>query len=159
MSNEFVNDFVDQCINSGKNNPKDIILEAQSKIDELEEKIKQIELLRSQQNNYRSVIKHLGGGDVVRKAKRPVTVDTSVSEEDLPPYIRSLCVKICSFIENNKEDITPRMILDHCGSLQENKAAFVALKWLHDHGIVDRKTDGMARLVIVGPKWDERPTE
>ncbi len=40
---EFLNSFIEQCVQIGKNTPDDIVAEAQSRIDDIDRQIKEIE--------------------------------------------------------------------------------------------------------------------
>lgn len=157
---DFTNDFIASCIQAGKLTPEDICQAAQREISSLEEEIKKIEALRLRQTSLRAVIRQLGGGESTNKRtkKAPMVVDPLQSEQDLDPYIRQMCIKICDFIEaKHPQMLKPREIMDAVSSLEENKIVLTAIKWLWDHGVLERKEDSTAREISKGKNWDTRP--
>lgn len=157
MSEQFVANYIEIQISKGKSTPKDICVEAQEEIEALDREIKKIEKLRTRQNNLHSVIRQLGGQDLKRDPKKIITIDSSVSEDELDSYLKTFCIKICDFIEKCSGPTNPREIMDEVGSLQENKITYTAIKWLLEQGIISRLDNGPNRFIVQGENWSNRP--
>lgn len=157
MSDRFVSEFIQKAIAQGKVSISEIRELAQAEINEIENQIKEIEKYRVRQNALKSVIRSLGGETSKKARKNQVTIDTSVSEDKLDPFIREICVKICNFIESVEEPKTPREIMDAVSSLEENRAAYSGIKWLQEQGIVERSENGVIVHITTGPNWKNRP--
>lgn len=157
---DFINDYIASCIQAGKMNPVDIREAAEKEILSLEEEVKKIEAIKTRQSNLRAVVRQFGGGEATKRAKRaPMVVDPLLTENDLDPLVHEICVKICDFIESqHPKTLKPREIMDAVSSLEENKIVLTAIKWLWDHGVVERKEDSLAREISKGKNWNERPT-
>lgn len=156
---DFVNEYISTCIQNGKTTPTDICEEASKEILSLDEEIKKIESIRSRQSNLRSVIRQLGGGEVVKRAKKaPMVVDPLLSESELDSYVHEICVKICDYIEKTHPvKLKPREIMDAVSSLEENKIVLTGIKWLWDHGVIEREENSLVREISKGKNWNERP--
>lgn len=157
---DFVNDYIDNCIRAGKTTPTDICDVAQKEILLLDDEMKKIEEIRARQSNLRAVIRQLGGGEINKRAKKaPMIVDPLLTETDLDPYLHEMCIKICDFIDKqHPKMLKPREVMDAVSSLEENKIVLTAIKWLWDHGIIDRKEDSLVREISKGKNWNERPS-
>lgn len=155
---DFVNEYIATCIQSGKINPSDICTAAQQEISSLEEEVKKIEAIRTRQINLKAVIRQLGGEGAKRAKKAPMIVDPLMTEADLDPYLHEICVKVCDFIEvQAPKQLKPREIMDAVSSLEENKIVLTAIKWLWDHGIIERREESLLREISKGKNWVQRP--
>lgn len=53
---EFLSDFIVQCVNSGKNSPEDIVVEAKARINQIDMKIQEVERLKVSRSKLLDVI-------------------------------------------------------------------------------------------------------
>ncbi|HVI43192.1 MAG TPA: hypothetical protein VM577_21500 [Anaerovoracaceae bacterium] len=161
MSMDFVNEYIASCFQTGRMSPAEIKEAAEKEILSLDEEIKKIEAIKNRQNNLRNVVRQLGGGEVNKRAKKaPMVVDPMLTESDLDPLVREICAKICDYIEvQHPKALKPREIMDAVSSLEENKIVLTAIKWLWDHGIIERKEDSLVREISKGKNWTDRPLQ
>jgi hypothetical protein len=156
---DFSNEYIASCIEQGKTTPVDICESARKEISSLEEEIKKIEIIRTRQSGLRSVIRQLGGVEVIKKTKRaPMIVDPLITEQQLDPYVKQVCVKVCDYIETQHPlKLKPRDIMDAVASLEENRFVLTAIKWLWDHAIIERQENSLVREISKGKNWNQRP--
>jgi len=157
-SEKFMTDFISECVQNGDNSPPQICKCAEEEIKRLDEKIKEIEGLRTKQGHLRAVIKKLNG-EVEDRRKKYISapIDSSVEESGLDPYIRQLCVDICTFVDSQDTEVTVRDIIDAVASIEANSSVYISVKWLVDRGILMRGNNAVDRAIVKGEKWDERP--
>jgi hypothetical protein len=161
MFEDFLEDFINWCIADGKSTPEEICATALKEIRDLDEKIAEIEKLRSEQANYRMIIRRLGG-DIKRPKRKKASsldLDFTVPEYKLDKNIRFLCVSVCNLLEKEKK-ATVRRILDNVAkSIDESEPVYIAIKWLVENGILERDNETIERVITLGPKWQDRPYE
>lgn len=158
MQENFIDLYVSSCISSGISTPTEICKAAKEEISSLEEEVKKIEAIRERQTNLRSLIRQLGGNEIKRNKKSPIVSISLISEKDLDPFIRDMCVKICNYIEEkNPKKLKPREIMDAVSSLEDNKIVLTAIKWLWDQGIVEREENSISREISQGKNWANKP--
>lgn len=149
---DFTKTYIDECIKQNKSSLVDIIVMAKGEIKEIDEEIKQLEGRRNRQINLRTFLRQVGA--IGGKTSPAVVMESiSVTESD-NPYIKSLAVRICDFLQT-RESITTRDILDEINNPAENKAALLAIKYLWDAKVIFR--DDIKRNITKGDKWDQRP--
>lgn len=61
MYEKFIANYMKKCVDSGKTSPEDICEEAKKEIEELDEKLEELNVLRTRQGHLRMVIRSLGG--------------------------------------------------------------------------------------------------
>jgi len=150
-SNQFLADFILECVNSGKNTISNICEAANTKIRDIESEINKIEQLRVEQNKYKNIVKQLSPNRSKNKeATALLDVDSSAP---ITPYIKELCFRICNFVEEKKQT-DPRSIMDGVANIEENFAVYTSIKWLNDQGIIKRT--GPDRLIMAGDNWANR---
>jgi len=161
MFEQFMADFIAKCVADGQNTPAKMCECAEAEASLLEKRIRGIEALRTEQSYLRTIIRKLGGSKQIRRSKIPtVRVDASVSEADLDPYTRKLCVDICSYLENFGDKKTARDVMDSVASINEHSSVYLAIKWLADKGILKRDESSYDHPVIIrGDNWEKRPRQ
>jgi uncharacterized protein YecE (DUF72 family) len=149
--NQFLADFILDCVNNNKKTVLDICEMANTKIRDIETEINKIEQLRVEQNKYKNIIKQLSPNRTKNKeVSALLNIDSSAP---ITPYIKELCFRICNFV-NEKTQTDPRSIMDGVANIEENFAVYSAIKWLNDQGIIKRI--GPDRLITAGDNWNNR---
>ena len=152
MSEEFVADYIQKCIQNGAQCPLDMRKCAKKEIEEIDKEIKKIELLKNKQRNLRAVIRHLGGNIRYRQPPEK-TMDFSIPWDKLNDSFRDICVSICLFIEENGEDKMPSDIMDAIS--RDQRLIYSAIKWLCYNEVIGRKETDCGRAVTKGSKWQQ----
>ena len=158
MSDIFFAEYMNKCIDEGKRAPHEICASAEDEIKQIDKRISEIENLRSRQLKLHSIVRTLSGKTREVRCKQDPVMDFNLTEGKLDKYMKNLCVKICSFIDDRHPNhVTPRDIMDEVTSIRENKASYTAIKWLWKHGIITRVESNISRPIIKGENWDKRP--
>jgi hypothetical protein len=154
-SEDFIDDFISECIDKGIKTPNAICDVVIAEMDEIDKKLRESNLLRIKYKDLKSVLKHF---DHFSLKKIDYASDSTFSEvsnlKDFSYY--NILIDICNFIDNAKNHITPREVMDSVGSRENSDIIYGCIKILGDHGIITRNED---RLIFKGPKWSERPVE
>jgi hypothetical protein len=154
-SDDFVNNFISECIDNNIKSPKAICDLAQKEMAEIDEKLREFNKLRIRYKNLKSVLRQYDHESIARTKNE--TFQSFNENEDITEYIHySVLIDICEFIESSESIITPREIMDAIGDRENSEIVYGCIKTLGDHGIVSRDND---RNIIKGPKWDIRPTK
>lgn len=153
MSGEFLANYISTCMEEGIASLPDICASAESRIKEIDEEIKKIEVLRTEKIHLHTVIRNLGGGKQQDKTEY-IVMDFSIPEDKLDPRLRNLCISICNFIDRKIVGIKPSHIIEELASLEENAKVYSAIKWLAERDIVTRNKD---RDIVKGSNWTGRP--
>jgi hypothetical protein len=85
MSNNFVENFVNESIELGFSKPKDIAARASSRMDEIDEQIKNLTSLQSERNNLNKVLKSFNIEPKARinsKKAKVLVQQESIADED-----------------------------------------------------------------------------
>lgn len=158
MSNEnFVEDFIEECISKGIKSQKDICDTALSKMQEIDLKLRESNKLRMEFKNLKQVLKDLGH-ESIKKPRTNEEIQTTgdIGKIENSSYF-SMMVNICNYIENSiSESITSREIINGVGSMENDKEIYICIKNLYDNGILTRSGD-KERFVIRGQNWENRP--
>jgi hypothetical protein len=158
MSDSFLLEYMNECISIGKKAPHEICECAKKEIKDIDNEIFEIEKLRNRQLKLNSIVRTLGGKARGAEEGRSPALDFNIPENKLDDYMRNLCAKICTFIEEKHPSyVTPRDIMDEVTSVKENKVSYTAIKWLWRHGIITRIEDNVSRPIVKGENWDKRP--
>lgn len=150
---DFTKNYINECVKQNKNTLAEIIAMAQTEIKEIDEEVKQLEGRRNRQINLRALLRQLGAQHEPKT--NVISENISVTEND-NPYIKTLAIQICKFLDI-KDPVTTRDILDEIGTPAENKAALLAIKYLWDSKIVHR--DDVRKNITKGERWDQRPID
>lgn len=150
MSNDYVTNFINDCLKQGISSPEEMVKFASSKIDSLEKDIRNLEVLRAEQSNLKLVIKRLGKET---PKKKPELKNVLNSKIELDQYTKELCTKIYDLLAW-KEQVSPREIMDSTVGLASNSQAYLAIKYLQENGILKRTASGLA--LMKGQGWDKR---
>jgi hypothetical protein len=154
---DYVEFFMESCIDKGIQSPKDICDKALSRMNEIRTELEKENKLRIELRNLSKVLRHFGVQDTKRKRRKRSVISTASIIADMDPSYIDLIVDICDFIDKSPQDtMTPRKIMNNVGSLEDNSDVYLAIKWLCDNGVLTRAED---RSLLPGEKWAERPTE
>lgn len=148
-SNFMVN-FIQHCITQGQNTPERMCKIASERIKAIDQELKRAADLRNERTKLQKVITELSKGEETSSDNQ---VDTSIPEEKLGEYQRSLCVKICNFVEQ-KGSTTPSEIMESVGSYEEQKQVYLSIKWLSIRDIISRNDD---KKLVKGSSWAQKP--
>lgn len=152
-SNDFVEDFISECIDNGISSQKAIAEKAYIEIQEIDKKLRESNLLRIRYRNLKDVLKEFNHESLKRIKENQVAVYNSIDDIKDSSYYNIL-IEICEFIDSSKNIVTSREIMDAISNIENNKVIFGCIKTLSDNGIISRNKD---RHILKGPKWDERP--
>jgi len=152
MSNDYVTNFINNCLKQGVASPDEMVKLAISQVQELENKIQQLEVLRAEQSNLKLVIKRLGKEPP--KSNKLEIKNVINPQIELDEYTKELCGKICNLLDKG-EQVTPREIMDSTVGLASNSQAYLAIKYLQDNGVLKRTANGLA--LTKGQNWSNRP--
>lgn len=152
-SEDFVDDYISNCIELNIKKPKDICEFALKEMQEIDEKLRESNLLRIRYRNLKDVLKEFNHESLKRIKENQVAVYNSIDDIKDSSYYNIL-IEICEFIDSSKNIVTSREIMDAISNIENNKVIFGCIKTLSDNGIISRNKD---RHILKGPKWDERP--
>lgn len=158
MSSEnFVEDFIEECISKGIKSQKDICDTALLKMQEIDKKLRDSNQLRIDFKNLKQVLKELGHESIKKpRVNEEIKTNGDIGEIENSAYL-TIMVNICNFINNSTQDfITSREIVNAVGSMENDQEIYICIKNLYDNGILARSGD-KERYVIKGPSWENRP--
>lgn len=152
----FLPEFIAECVSNGKITPNEMCVEANDRIDNINQQIKSIKNLNTEKSNLYCAIRQLGGNKP--KVYEYKSWDFSISEDKLVKHHRDLCIAICDLIEKNPNGLLMtdiRDVLDSIklASLEDDEPVFYAIKWLLGRCIIDKNS---SMRVIKGESWDKR---
>jgi len=155
MSEDFVSDFIEECVNKNIFDAKQICEEAIKQIKVNEDELIKADQIRIKIYNLRKVLKQFNH-ETVRKIRSNRLRDVSkayinTSELDL---IKNYAINICNYIEKNGPS-SPHQIRDAIGSYEDHVKIYGAMKWLGEKNIITRDSSGLKFLK--GNNWDIRP--
>ncbi|MBU0999528.1 hypothetical protein KKG24_04495, partial [Patescibacteria group bacterium] len=104
MSENFLAEFIAACVGTGRNTPVEMCQMAESRIKEIDQEIKKIEILKGEKTNLYAAIRQLGGGRA-KEHKEYRYIDFSIPEDKLAEHYRMLCINICNLIDNNPQGL------------------------------------------------------
>lgn len=154
-SDDFVEQFISECIAKGVTSQKLICEIAQKEMIEIDEKLRESNLLRIRYKNLRDVLKNFNHESLKKIKNNAISSFNEIGNIKESPYYDSL-IKICAFIDFSKDIVTSREIMDKFGNRENSQEIYGLIKTLADHGIISRNEN---RHIIKGPKWDSRPQE
>jgi hypothetical protein len=152
--NQFLADFILQCVNDGKNSVLEICDCAEHELSNIENELKRIEQLKNNQAKLNNVIRQLKGYNIKDNIKNNDAVISSLNTNSIVPNMSELCVKICERLENNSIT-SPNDLMNSISSIEDNFYVYSAIKFLTDTGIIKRS--GEDRSIITGDNWESRP--
>jgi|ERR1700748_888298 len=155
-SEDFVEEYVSNCIDRGISSTKAICEEALREMEEINKKIREENNLRTQYKNLKHVLRHFNHESV----RRTKTNDSSIILNEFSSITDSsyydIMIKICQLIDMPNKIYTSREIMDSISGLENNTETYICIKDLADKGIIERDIN---RNLVKGPKWNERPLE
>lgn len=152
MSDNFVSDFIEECVNNNIYGAKDICEEAIKQIKSYEEELLKADQLRIKIYNLRKVLKQFNH-DSVRKIRSNRIAETSSSHSNELDNLSKFASAICKYIEENGPS-SPYQIRDAIGSYEDHVKIYSAMKWLGENNIIVRDNSGSKFLQ--GNSWDSR---
>src|SRR5690606_18007947 len=154
MSNDFVADFITECIKKNILDSDSICNEAIRQSQEIDAELARLDKLRYRQIQLRNVLKSFNHESVRKiRSSRIVTERPQDKLNESIDLFIDMKIKICNYIEENGP-ATSRVIMDAVGNFQRDEVTYGAIKSLSEHGIIDRDELGN---VIKGVNWDKRP--
>lgn len=152
-SEDFVENFITECITKGIKAKKAICEAAKAEMDEINVKLREFNNLRIRYKNLKSVLREFNHESLKRTKNDENTVFYETVDINDSPYYDSL-IEICEFINNSNSIVTSREIMDAVGSRENSQIIYSCIKILAENGIISRNED---RHIIKGPNWDNRP--
>lgn len=150
MNNQFVSDYIQQCVKNGIDNPKDICDAVREEIAEIDAKLHDADGLRIRKLDLHQVLITYGSNSLKR-----TNLETNLDEES--DEAKQIYAKICDVIDQYGS-MTNREIIQKVGSYQEDMKVIRAIKWLGERQIIAR--DGtLDNKLIRGSNWDARPKD
>lgn len=143
---EFVQNYISECIETGIFSLKDICEKASLEIKDIEKKLSEFSNLRIKEKNLKNVIRTLS----VDKEEKKINYDFDDSQFSDNPVFKEMLTKICDLFKNGGT-FSSREIMDAVGSLEENQMIYMSIKHLCDNGILSR--DEISRKIIKGERW------
>ena len=165
MTDNFVEEYMSECIDRGICTPKDICNRAMQRIDDIDEELLRHQALRKEKSNLEMVLRTFNheAFKKPRKSKEPM-INSEVAEADLDPSYINLLSSICGFIDQSEHSVMPREIIDRMlknnaiehGTVDDKqRCIYMSIKWLLDRGIIRR--DEANRSLSQGKNWEDRP--
>lgn len=158
MANEdFVEEFMEQCIAKGIKSQKDICSVALQEMQENDEKIRQSNKLRVRNKNLTQVLRELGHESVKKpKVNTEIKVYEDLNTVESSAYI-TMMINICDYMERNIDKaVTSRDIINGVGAMGNDTEVYTCIKTLYDNGILARSGD-KERTIVLGANWEKRP--
>lgn len=153
-NDEFVDNYVSDCLDAGITKPSDICAKAVERIEFIDLEVEKIQNLREERDNLQKVLKSFNHESIKsrgRKAKAPI-VNLEVTEDD--PAYKELLSDICSQFEKHAS-LTSRELLEKMDLHTEDPTpTYVAIKWLLSKGILERNES--TRNLSKGSYWESR---
>lgn len=155
-SDDFVENFISECLEQGITNMADICNKAIEKRDEIDAKLEEIQPLREQRENLQKVLRSLNHNESKRGRRNlPPMINASIGNDDGDITFQPLLIDICNVINNATRPLTSREIVTQVGwDKQDPTPIFMGIKYLFERGILKRNND---RAVGPGENWDYRP--
>lgn len=155
MVDDFVNNFISDCIDNNIKSPKAICDVVLNEMKEIDLKLRESNKLRIRYKNLKDVLRQYNHESILKTKNE--SFQSFNEAEDITDYIHyDVLIDVCEFIEASQSIITPREIMDAVGDRENSEIVFGCIKTLGDHGIICRDND---RKILKGPKWDKRPTK
>ena len=154
-SNDFVENYISDCIDNGISSQKAIVEKAYAEMQEIDKKLRESNLLRIRYKNLKDVLKEFNHESLKRiKEYQPQIYNDITDIKDSSYY--NVLIEICEFINSTDLLVTSREIMNAIGDIENSQIILGCIKTLSDNGIILRDKE---RHILKGPKWDERPLE
>lgn len=158
MSEDFVDTFITECIDKGITNMADICNVALLRRNELDKKIEEIQVLKTERENLQNVLRSLNHDEAKSRGRRtkPPMVNLNIMDDENDPTYTNLLCSICDIVGESPGPLTPREIITKIGySNDDPSPVYMAIKWLAGRGILCRNPSD--RTIECGEKWEDRP--
>jgi len=156
---DFVSDYISNCVETGICSPASIVEKAQQRVDEIDELLMAQNFLRQEKINLEKVIRTFS--KKTNRAAKPA-INTDAEESELTEEYRDLILSVCSIVEPS-QGIMPREIINKMmnhNSIKEyshderQKVIYLTIKWLIDRDIIGKNSD---RSLRKGDCWENKP--
>jgi len=151
---DFVNEYISECIDRGIKTTKDICNEARKEMDSIDKKLIEANKLRIRFKNLKQVLKNFNHESVRKNRTNDHTVILNQGGDITKSFFYEVMIKICDYIDSSESPFTTREIANHVSGIENASDTFLCIKELADNGIILRNEE---RQIIKGPKWNERP--
>jgi len=152
-SEDFIENFITDCISKGIKSTKAICESAKSEMDKIDEQLRQSNLLRIRYKNLKSVLREFNHESLKRSKNENYHIIYETTDINESPYFNIL-IEICNFIEKSENVVTAREIMDIIGNRENSQIIYSCIKTLAENGIISRNEN---RHIIKGPKWSDKP--
>jgi hypothetical protein len=157
MQTNFVEEYMDDCLDSGITKPDDMCNKALLEIAEIDKELEGYRDLRIKRNNLISVLRALNHEEGHTKRRRlrqlPVLDTEGISIEEGSAYAE-VASAICKILEESGSPMTMRDIITKTDYDTSDPTPFYqAAKKLFDTGIIARRED---RTLVPGINWENR---
>jgi hypothetical protein len=144
----YLNDFMNECISSGRSSVQDITEAAKQKIKYIEIEIEKIDSLKKEEKALKSLLKQLGGDTDKNFVERIIlSQDFNLLNSD----IKNISHSIIEFVSEHN-DVSVQNIIEATSGLENSRLVLTALKWLIDNKIISRNEK--SRKISRGEQWD-----
>lgn len=155
-NNDFVEEYISECIDRGISNSKLICKEAIKEMEEIDIKIREANTLRIRYKNLKQVLKNFNHESVRKNKTNDFTAMLNETGNIKDSAYFDYMIKICDFIDNDSKFYTSRDIINSISGIENSTEIYICIKDLSDKGIIARD-ESEDRFIIKGPKWAERP--
>jgi histidinol phosphatase-like enzyme len=151
---DFVEDYINNCLNDDVSNMAEICKKAILERDEIDKKISEIKKLKERRDNLQKVLKSLNHKEGNLRKPKPPMVNVEISSLNDDPAYADMIKDICEIIDKYNEPITPSKIIKEIGYENEDPTSvYMSIKWLCEKGILMKNQD---RTISKSKNWDKR---
>lgn len=154
MSDDFVSDFISECVSKDIFSASQICEEAIRQMKDHEEELIKADQLRLRIYNLRKVLKQFSH-ETVRKIRSNRLAEPANITAEADDNIKKFAIKVCEYIEDNGPSLPPQ-IRDAIGTYEDHSRIYGAMKWLGENGVIVR--DSAGAKFLKGKNWDTRVT-
>jgi seryl-tRNA synthetase len=133
---EYVSNFITQCIQSNKNNPDEIVKEALSRIEAIDEKIKEVDKLKAERCKLQDIIHSF------QKIKKPNKVEDNKILSFFKIENIALSHSICNSLKEKSLEINPFLKSIDQTKLQD---VLYCIQQLQEHKVISRSGNVLIR--------------
>lgn len=150
---DFVEDFVEMCLDQDITKPIDITNEALRQRDEIDLKLEEFQKLREHRDNLTKVIRSLNP-ELKERKKTVTSIYPDLVNDDITDQMRDIIKLIFKFINETDKNVSSREVIAGVGwDNDEPSPVYLSIRFLLENGILSRNAD---RTLLKGPEWDNR---
>jgi hypothetical protein len=150
---DFVEDFLEKCIDKGITKPADIASEALKQRDLIDVQLKDFQKIRELRDNLTKVIRSLNP-ELKEKKKAVISIYPDLVDDNLTDSAKNIANAICDYMNPLDSSATSRDIIGGIGwGAEEPTPVYMSIRYLLEKGILLRNAD---RSFTKGPNWENR---